>query len=359
MDTVGDIVDGPKPTSMVELAKKAAQNGGGKRDGGGVPAAISQPTQTGALGTEIARASGEASMDPTDNIAGDRTMTAPTSAPTESSSSDSSSSDGDGGTSAGVKAGIAFGVLGGALLIGLIIYLVLSRRKGKKGRDNGEEKFTDVGAPPPPPMKDQSKTPRLSLRPVTQFFPNFNDKPPRPSPSPGPSPFERPKTSQSTHPSNPFGNHAERAASPITEEHSMHTRSTPPTPDRNTKPLPAAGRQTSMYADRNRNIDLTLPVSRGAPSPTGTEFSMSSVAPGAGPGAPSSGAAAIAAAGGPKNTSVHRVQLDFKPSLDDEMELKAGELVRLLHEYDDGWVRELNTSFLIARQANISLGALH
>ena len=35
---------------------------------------------------------------------------------------------------------------------------------------------------------------------------------------------------------------------------------------------------------------------------------------------------------------VHRVQLDFNPSMEDELELRAGQLVRLLHEYDDGWV---------------------
>lgn len=35
---------------------------------------------------------------------------------------------------------------------------------------------------------------------------------------------------------------------------------------------------------------------------------------------------------------VHRVQMDFKPTMDDELELHAGQLVRLLHEYDDGWV---------------------
>ena len=36
---------------------------------------------------------------------------------------------------------------------------------------------------------------------------------------------------------------------------------------------------------------------------------------------------------------VHRVQMDFRPNMDDELELSAGQLVRLLHEYDDGWVR--------------------
>lgn len=349
---VGEIVDGEIPTGLV---KKSPQNGGNGGNGGSdggpeVPTAIARPTETDILGTEIAKATGEVSVEPTGNIAADRTMEAPTSAPTNTSSDDSSTASGGDETSAGVKAGIAFGVLGGVLIIGLLVYLAFSRRKGKKGgHGNGEEKFTSVGAPPPP-MKDRSKNSRLSLRPVTQFFPQLSGgqgassvTPPRPSP--GYPPFERPSTSQSTHPSNPFGNQAERAPSPITEEHSMHTRSTPPTPDRSTKPFPV-GRQASMRGDRTRRIDLTLPDPIGPPSPAGTEFSMSSVTPGSGPGPASSGAAAIAAAGGPKNTAVHRVQLDFKPSLEDEMELKAGELVRLLHEYDDGWVSPTNQTTL-------------
>jgi hypothetical protein len=64
---------------------------------------------------------------------------------------------------------------------------------------------------------------------------------------------------------------------------------------------------------------------------------MHSVAPGQ-PLGPSTSAAAIAAAGGPPQSTVHRVTLDFKPTLEDEMGLTAGQLVRLLHEYDDGWV---------------------
>ena len=47
-------------------------------------------------------------------------------------------------------------------------------------------------------------------------------------------------------------------------------------------------------------------------------------------------AAAVPVARGPNN--VHRVQLEFKPSMEDELELKSGQLVRMLHEYDDGWV---------------------
>ncbi|PYH48360.1 SH3 domain protein [Aspergillus saccharolyticus JOP 1030-1] len=40
---------------------------------------------------------------------------------------------------------------------------------------------------------------------------------------------------------------------------------------------------------------------------------------------------------GPAPANVHRVQMDFNPSMEDELELHFGQLVRLLHEYDDGW----------------------
>jgi hypothetical protein len=39
--------------------------------------------------------------------------------------------------------------------------------------------------------------------------------------------------------------------------------------------------------------------------------------------------------------------------LEDEMELKAGELVRLLHEYDDGWVSSTTKlPFLLLRRTD-------
>lgn len=104
---------------------------------------------------------------------------------------------------------------------------------------------------------------------------------------------------------------------------------------------PSERRQSVRKENVPAPLDLTLPPKLGAvpPSPAGTEFSLHEVEPDQSP-IPSSGAAAIAAAGGPANSTVHRVQLDFKPTLDDEMELQAGQVVRLLHEYDDGWVSE-------------------
>ena len=283
------------------------------------------------------------------------------------SSSDQSTGGGEEGTSAGVKAGIAFGVLGGVLLVALIVYFAFSRRKKRAMQaspENGSEKFdagaAAGGASRSIPMQASNRAPRVSLRPVTQFFPGFNNDDkhaskgiglslpsaagaasPAPSASralPSPNPFDRPATSQSSRSLDPFGVHAERPVSPISEEASMYSRRSPsPVSNRSVAGVAASGtRQTSMHADIQQ-MDFTLPPpSRGAPSPTGTEFSMSSVAPGVS-APPSSGAAAIAAAGGPRNTAVHRVQLDFKSTLEDEMELRGGELVRLLHEYDDGW----------------------
>ncbi|KAL1848952.1 hypothetical protein Daus18300_013410 [Diaporthe australafricana] len=72
------------------------------------------------------------------------------------------------------------------------------------------------------------------------------------------------------------------------------------------------------------------------PSSAGTEFSMHEVESGQAL-EPSAGAAEIAAAGVPSDTTVYRVTLDFKPTMDDEMELHIGQVVRLLHEYGDGW----------------------
>ena len=42
--------------------------------------------------------------------------------------------------------------------------------------------------------------------------------------------------------------------------------------------------------------------------------------------------------GAPGESKVYRILMDFIPSMEDELELRAGQVVRMLHEYDDGWV---------------------
>ncbi|SPQ25542.1 bef9dcb7-8d6e-44a4-89b3-ef6c07518108 [Thermothielavioides terrestris] len=309
------------------------------------------------------------------------------------------------------KAGIVIGALAGLLVLFVLLYLVFSARKRKLERRRqqieDDEKingpFADSAAIRPAP----NKAPRLSLRPVTQFFPNFNSQSQaerrasrgidltlnpvsstttsqlnRPT---GGSAWERPTvrstmaspnldnnrpgTSGSLYPTaNPFHDNQRIPDEPVSPISSMGsfdlggvgratTTNAPPEP---VSPIggddddeqhqigvasssgPAASsltRKTSMRKDAPKPLDLTKPPSplyAVPPSPAGTEYSMHSMAPGQSPG-PSASAAAIAAAGGPAHSTVHRVQLDFKPTLDDEMELRAGQLVRLLHEYDDGW----------------------
>ncbi|KAH8880296.1 hypothetical protein GQ53DRAFT_774310 [Thozetella sp. PMI_491] len=184
----------------------------------------------------------------------------------------------------------------------------------------------------------------------------------------GGSPWERPMTSGSNNTHNPFADSQRipeepplppMPVSPIESEHEVGVATStdsPPSISPLDKPLPAAiaagaagaaagagavglTRKTSIRKDAPKALDLTKPVPPlGAipASPAGTEYSMNFAAPGQAL-APSAGAAAIAAAGGPAQSTVHRVQLDFNPTLEDEMGLQAGQLVRLLHEYDDGW----------------------
>ena len=352
-----------------------------------IPTVIQRPKETNTVSSALEKATGKVSS--SSHSVDSKTATAsPTTIPTASSDQSSSAashtaSSSSGGTSAGAKAGIAFGVLGGLLLVGLLVYFIFSRRKKRSGQDNDDEKT-------PQPMMAASagedsfgrtnpKAPRISLRPVTQFFPNWNmDKraskgaamalSPTPGAgkgsrlSPNPGPWDRPSTSQSTHSANPFGYQAERVPSPVAEERSLRAQSPAPPPKENpfasngmyaaagAGTVVAAGaaagagaglmtRKASMRQKGVRNLDLTLagPTGTSPPSPAGTEFSETPMTPGMAP-APTNGAAAIAAAGGPANSTVHRVQLDFKATMEDEMGLRAGDLVRLLHEYDDGWV---------------------
>ncbi|KAI1412269.1 hypothetical protein F5Y13DRAFT_200264 [Hypoxylon sp. FL1857] len=282
-------------------------------------------------------------------------------------------------TGGAAKAGIAIGVLGGVLVVGLIIFFLFSKRRKQleKQQVQDDEKVNGpIGGRPASVLSTQTSAtaPQLSLRPVTQFNPTFGERRsskgaalalatgaananPRDAPRDAPrSPWERPSTSHANDPENPFGSSAERAYTPTGNDQPTNpfdnpdnvvgvaqTTNSPPklSPIAGAAAAGAAGaagaaltRKASTRKDAPPPLDLTIPPS--PPSPAGTEFSVHSVAPGQSPG-PSRSAAAIAAAGGPASTAVHRVQLDFKPTLDDEMELRAGQLVRLLHEYDDGW----------------------
>lgn len=386
-------------SKTTKTAKDRSKTTATKEDTSSVPSAITHAADS-ATESVLAQATGDVSMSTTFETSA--TKSAASTLSSSSASAAASTSSGD--SSAGTKAGIAFGVLGGIFLVGMLVFFVFSRRRKQAERErleDDDEKLNGPIAPVAPvapvdthfaaaasttPRTDP-KAPRISLRPVTQFLPNWNLEKrtskgaamalavpaagaPMTSRAPGGSAWDRPSTAQSTDPANPFGAQAERVPTPIMEE-SIRARSTTPNSDalRPVSPVSSIGtmntmndphsgpqvavavaaatgagsatlaRKTSMRKDGPKKLDLTLPnppMAAVPPSPAGTEFSISSVSPGA-TDAPSSSAAAIAAAGGPVNSAVHRVQLDFNPTLDDELDMKAGDLVRLLHEYDDGW----------------------
>ncbi|KAI1645905.1 hypothetical protein F4815DRAFT_102634 [Daldinia loculata] len=293
------------------------------------------------------------------------TDAAATSSPT-ATAADSSVPD----TSGAAKAGIAIGVLGGVLMVGLLIWFLFARRRKQLEQQEIENEKANMSNRRVSILSTQTSAtaPQLSLRPVTaEFMPTFGAR--RSSKgaalalaiggaalkpeSPNRSLWERPGSSGANNPENPFGNNAERAYTP-TEQPSnpfdnpenvvgvAQTTNSPPrsSPTAGAATLGAAAAGTALTRKASTRKEapapLDLTVLSGPPSPAGTEFSVHSVAPGQSPG-PSRSAAAISAAGGPPSTAVHRVQLDFNRTLEDEMDLKAGQLVRLLHEYDDGW----------------------
>lgn len=278
--------------------------------------------------------------------------------------SESAISSGDGGLSGGAKAGIAIGVVAGVLaLVGLVFLLLARKRKQKEGMQSisDDEKLHGAFMPggyAPTPAQAAAASAAASRGPGAlptqqamgaQVAPAaagvFRNEPPR---SPTGSSWERPLTSSSQNAANPFGSHAELPGSRPT---------TPPSNGHAAVAAAVAGgvgaaagaaatRGLQRKTSRNhgpKQLDLTLPPPGPAPpsavppSPARTEYSVSSIS--SGQQAPvTAGSSAIAAAGGPPGSTVHRVQLDFEPTLDDELPLKAGQLVRLLHEYDDGWV---------------------
>lgn len=249
------------------------------------------------------------------------------------------------GMSSGGKAGLAIGIL---LIIGAILALVLfvfKRRKQKQkeaAADDEKAAINFVAAGRPASQRTNPTAPRLSLRPVTQFLPNLGEK--RASranalqSAAAAAPQQRQQTPPESSRNNPFSD--AKAIDSVNAQGASPVQLNGPSGE-----ILVAAAATGVGAGLARGAskrgdkpkDFTTKAGFVPGSPNGTEFSQSSEVTGASP-APTTSGAAIAAAGGPPNTAVHRVQLDFKPSMEDELELRAGQLIRLLHEYDDGWV---------------------
>ncbi|OCK96611.1 uncharacterized protein K441DRAFT_686067 [Cenococcum geophilum 1.58] len=288
------------------------------------------------------------------------------------------------GMSGGAKAGLVLGILIAiAVVLALVLLFYHKKKKNMQHQELDNEKGSiDNGvAASIRTARTMSTAPRLSLRPVTQFSPNLANNrksagntlemaaapaadshsdsrgflTPAAQPS---SAWERPGAANNANdPANPFGNHAETvepASAPMTPEPA-------PAPTTNTAaksemsplsanpvieeapavaaavaaPLASPVVRKGVPEPLSPKPDMSVPMAM--PSPAWTDDIPAS------PGPAPTGPPPIAATGGvasgpaPVPNNVHRVQLDFKPSMNDELELRAGELVRMLHEYDDGW----------------------
>jgi len=306
----------------------------------GVPSEISKPTAALTSSAAIIAASGTPTRSNTfsktaQNLQAEATQS---SAPTEV------------GMSPGGKAGLAIGIL---LIIGAILALVLfvfKRRKQKQKEaeaDNEKAAMNFVAAGRPVSQRTNPNAPRLSLRPVTQFLPNLGEKRAsranalQSAAAVAPQ-QQRQQPSPENSRNNPFSD--AKAIDSVNAQGASPVQVNGPSGEilvaaAATGVGAGLARGASKRGDKPR--DFTTKGNFMPPtSPSGTEFSQSSETTGTSPGPTTSGAA-IAAAGGPPNSAVHRVQLDFKPSMEDELELRAGQLIRLLHEYDDGWVSHL------------------
>jgi hypothetical protein len=230
------------------------------------------------------------------------------------------------------------------------LFCFKKRREAAKDRlDDEKHEFAAINRAAS--TRTTATAPRVSLRPVTQFMPTFGEK--RQSRGNAlmttagpiaekPSAWERPNLTPRSNRDNPFGNHAETIDATNAKGPDVVQDMGPSGEIITGGVVAGAAAGLARGASKRGNGPKPMDFTKngpfmGPPSPAGTEFSSSSESA-ATPTQTGTGAA-IAAAGGPVNTAVHRVQLDFKPSMEDELELRAGQLIRLLHEYDDGWVR--------------------
>lgn len=241
------------------------------------------------------------------------------------------------------KAGLAIGfLLGLGAVLALVLFCFKKRRDAVKGERVEDEKheFATINRQP---SVAAAKAPRLSLRPVTQFLPYGERRQSRGNAllvaHPAPINEKRPTTAQSNNRENPFGSHAETIDAANVDGPTV-VESVGPAGEivaHPAAPAAAVGLKRGASKSGPKPMDFTKSGPfMGPPSPAGTEFSVNSESA-SNSSPPTAMGNAIAAAGGPQNSAVYRVQLDFNPSMGDELDLKAGQLIRLLHEYDDGW----------------------
>ncbi|ELR03897.1 hypothetical protein VC83_01939 [Pseudogymnoascus destructans] len=301
-------------------------------------------------------------------IASQTEATSETPTPTSSPSSTPSviPSTAPSGMTGGAKAGLAIGIIVVIASILSLIFFCLRRRKKAEERERmDDEKFTNV--PPPSAaaaaggpasmrgLKRLSTAPRLDVRPTTAFFmPNRASQVQNPNAAGSGIQMTSQNRGMEQNRANPFGNHAE-SIDPV-------NAGGPSVVDGVSAAGVVAGaapvRSTSRGAQNkyNGNKNAQSPFSDAArtdgnratntsqqmhntgvmPQPLAGVIEESSSGP-ASPVSPAAAAAVVGAGGAASNANLYRVHLDFSPSMPDELKVRAGEIVKLLKEFDDGW----------------------
>ena len=284
---------------------------------------------------------------------------------TASSTSQASPSKVQTGMSAGAKTGLAIGILLALAIVAAgVLFLYWKKKKAVEEVEkshNEKAAFGSDAAPmagsllpsaPPTTTKIGPSAPMLDLRPMSRLMPelmgqrrsqgnllNTINAPTAAAaagvsrsltPPQGGSAWERPANATNekvenpfSDPTNPFGDDQAKAVSPsLNGPAPLAAPSSSPS-----MPAPLNVRSAAPVAAASAAVAATVAAAKPTGSPASSHsatMSQGTLGAATGPGAP------------PNN--VHRVQLDFKPSMEDEIELQSGQLVRILHEYDDGWV---------------------
>ncbi|KAK4539568.1 hypothetical protein LTR36_010845 [Oleoguttula mirabilis] len=249
---------------------------------------------------------------------------------THSATTQAQISESNSGMTGGAKAGVAIGVLLAMALAGGLLFFCWRRRRnpnahqeihdekrtssifgGKAMAEKHASVGSEHGAPSIRSTHTASTAPRLSLRPVTQFLPSLsNNRKSSATDLAAAAMSEKPKSMwerRANATENPFDDAAVTSEKNPFDEPETHDDSFAHSSHHSQKPS-------------WEGSEPATPKSAIMGTATAVPVTTNSV-----PAVPQ----------GPNN--VHRVQLDFKPSMEDELELKSGQLVRMLHEYDDGW----------------------
>jgi hypothetical protein len=312
---------------------------------------------------------------------------------TASSTGQASASTVQKGMSAGGKTGLAIGILLAVAIIAVGVLLLYWKKKKAIDEDekshNEKAAFGADAAPmahslpsPPPPTtiaaappapRVMSSAPMLDLRPMSRLMPELAGQ--RKSqgnplntfnmpagaaaagvsrsltPAQNGSPSERPTNTANekvenpfSDPTNPFGDEQAKAVSPPpsgpTVPSSSPSMPAPLNIQKAGPPVTAGAGTGGVGTDAVADATTTAAAAAAA----GAGAAVAAVAAAKPPGSPASvrsaalSQASVGSGPGAPPNNVHRVLIDFKPSMEDELELVSGQVVRILHEYDDGWV---------------------